>query len=36
MAKAVMALGGWYIAYEIASTALVVGAVTVGFRFTGL
>lgn len=35
MAKKVLKLGGWYIAYEIASTALVMTVVASGLRFPG-
>lgn len=35
MAKQVMKLGGWYIAYELASTVLVMGALAAGFKLPG-
>lgn len=35
MAKKVLKLGGWYIAYEIASTTLVMTVVASGLKFPG-
>jgi hypothetical protein len=35
MAKKVLKFGGWYVAYELASTALVMGAMASGLKFPG-
>ena len=33
MAKMVLQMGGWYIAYEIASSALLLGVAAYGLKF---
>lgn len=35
MAKKVIKFGGWYIAYEVGSTALLIGLASYGLRFPG-
>ena len=32
MAKKVMQIGGWYIAYELSSTAVLAAVVAAGFK----
>ena len=32
MAKRVMQIGGWYVAYELSSTALLAAMVAAGFK----
>lgn len=36
MARKIITFGGWYIAYEIGSTALLMGFAANGFRIPGL
>lgn len=35
MARKMIRFGGWYVAYELASTALVMGVLASGVRFPG-
>ncbi len=35
MAKKIIKVGGWYIAYEISSTAALAAIVAAGFRIPG-
>jgi hypothetical protein len=35
MAKQIIKVGGWYIAYEISSTAALAAIVAAGFRIPG-
>ena len=36
MARKIIKMGGWYIAYEIGSTALLMSFAANGFRIPGL
>lgn len=36
MAKKIMKVGGWYLAYEIGSTVMFAAIVAMGFRFPGI
>jgi len=36
MAKKIMKVGGWYLAYEVGSTAVLAAIVAMGFRLPGI
>ena len=36
MARKIMKYGSWYIAYEVASSAVILGLASMGYRFAGL
>jgi hypothetical protein len=36
MARKIIKYGSWYLAYELASSAVIVGLASAGIRFAGL